>query len=82
MFNQYINKNNVEFSEIKHLWKYTKVKLTFSFLYKTRTVYCRTHLVKRRRYPQGLQEKFCKVEQDCFGPMGQTETFLKIEELS
>ena len=80
MLNQYINKNNLEFSEIKHLWKYTKVKLTFSFLYKTRTVYCQTHLVKRRRYPQGLQEK--RWNKTALGPMGQTETFLKIEELS
>ena len=33
-------------------------------------------------FTQGLQEKFCKVEQDCFGTRGQTETVLKIEDLS
>jgi hypothetical protein len=32
-------------------------------------------------FTQGLQEKFSKVEQDCFGARGQTETFLKIENL-
>ena len=31
---------------------------------------------------QGLQEKFCKAEQDCFlGPRGQPDTSLKIEDL-
>jgi len=32
-------------------------------------------------FTQGLQEKFCKVEQNCFGARGQTETFLNIEDL-
>ena len=31
---------------------------------------------------QDLQEKFCKVEKDCFGAWEQNETFLKIEGLS
>jgi hypothetical protein len=30
---------------------------------------------------QGLQEKFCKAEQDYFGPRGQTETSFEIEDL-
>jgi len=29
-------------------------------------------------YEQGLQEKFCKAEQYCFGALGQAETSLKI----
>jgi hypothetical protein len=33
-------------------------------------------------FTQDLQEKICKVEQDCFGARGQTETVLKIEDLS
>jgi len=32
-------------------------------------------------YKQGLQEKFCKAEQDFFGAPGQAETSLKIEDL-
>jgi hypothetical protein len=32
-------------------------------------------------YLQGLQEKTCKAEQDCFRTQGQTETSLKIEDL-
>ena len=32
-------------------------------------------------FTQGLQEKFCKMEQNCFGARGQTETFLNIEDL-
>jgi len=28
-------------------------------------------------YEQGLQEKFCKAEQYCFGAQGQAETSLK-----
>jgi hypothetical protein len=30
---------------------------------------------------QGLQEKFCKAEQDCFGAPGQVEISFKIEDL-
>ena len=30
---------------------------------------------------QDLQEKFCKAEQDCFGPRGQAEISLKIEDM-
>ena len=31
---------------------------------------------------QGLQRKYCKAEQYCFGDRGQTETSLKIVDLS
>ena len=34
-------------------------------------------------YPhQGLQEKFYKAEKDCFGPWGQADTSLKIEDFT
>ena len=31
---------------------------------------------------QGLQEKFCRAEQECFGARGQTETSLKSEDFN
>ena len=30
---------------------------------------------------QGLQEDFCRAEQDCLGPRGHSETSIKIEDL-
>jgi hypothetical protein len=35
-----------------------------------------------QHFVPGLQEKFCKAEQYCFGARGQTETSLKIVDLS